>query len=419
METLDSKMSFLSPSLLLRELAGSINYSDSEEADEILFGSETGDEFEDDDAADDLPVEESAAVRKAKLHAQRRLRRSMPTAEQQVEADLQDAVERRLQALPPTTCSICFDDVDSLDDMRVLVCGHRFCVDCCRAYAATQVKDIARVLHKRAVLKSVSATEFNIEFGWVPSIACPAANCGALMCVDTLETFATPELLQRLQLMAKARRNQIDAQQALNDEIEHKNAVLQMNLKRGDPRTPDGKLWQRQSDGAFRCTRCASWDVFPSTNGRLRCNSCLVPYCSGCHISHLRRYGCMLPSSLPSGNIDGPFVRMILANAGGQKFRLCPKCHALIEKNLGCDHHQCRACNFSYNWSQSPIPSLDNVSLWCKPMFMGDKGARAGMIGLSTRTKRAPDGFVLQDEQAVGEGSGGGSGGGGLGSILI
>jgi hypothetical protein len=375
-------MATISPSLLLRELAGSIELSDSEEG-EYGYDGAFDDDDDDNNVAnsttnnDDAEMEaqldlllgaESRSDNRKKWEKQKKLRRSERPGDQDDEA-VAHAVRQRLKALPSTTCTICFEDES--DDSRFvrLNCNHRFCSDCLRAFTGNEIQDVARVLHKLAVLRQLASNDWTIEFGWTPTIRCPAAQCGGLIDVECMQQYATPDQIAVFQRFAAARRAQIDAAAELVSEIARRNADILEKAKSAH-RDSTGRLFVR-SDGIMHCARCGEWAVEPAARGRLRCTACLQPYCSTCTMSHLRRYACDFTPKCPISvaAAEKHFIKMITAHPDGRKYRMCPRCDALIEKNLGCDHHVCRACSLVYNWSSSPIPTLQNAAKWCKEVF--------------------------------------------------
>lgn len=383
-------MNTISPSILLRELAGSIDLSDSEDG---TFGydgeNDADDAFDDNDdttasdvTTDDMDAQldallgaESRSAGRKKWEKQRKLRRSTRAGDDEDEA-VALAVRHRLKALPSTTCSICFEDESDATAAAAafvrLDCNHRFCADCLRAYTANEIQDVARVLHKRATLRRLAANDWAIEFGWSATIRCPAAQCAGLVDAECMQHYATPDQIAVFERFAAARRAQIDAAAARVSEVARRNAAVLEAAKLAH-RDPQGRLFVR-GDGVMHCARCGEWAVEPASRGRLRCTACLQPYCSTCTMSHLRRYACdYSPKTTISVTLaEKHFIQMITMRPDGLKYRMCPRCDTLIEKNMGCDHHVCRACNHSYNWSASPIPTLRNVDKWCKEIFFVD-----------------------------------------------
>lgn len=380
----------ISPIVLLRELAGSIEVSDSEDFDEVDYGDDDDDNDDNNNKSstqkDDVDSQLDALLGvevgpHKKWEKQKKLRRSTRQGDPEDEA-IASAVRQRLKALPVTTCSICFEDESdtnrfiSLDD-----CRHRFCGECLLAFSSNEVRDVSRVLHKRAALRQLAHNEFAIDFGWVATIRCPGAQCSGLIDVECMQQFAPADLIGIFQRFAVARRAQIDAAAELTRELARRNAQ-QIESANAEPRDPQGRLWSR-SDGILHCARCREWAVEPAARGRLRCTACLQPYCSTCTKSHLRRYACDFTpkSTISASQAEKRFIALVTERTDGRLFRMCPRCDTLIEKNMGCDHHVCRACNHVYNWSQSPIPTLRNVSKWCKEIFFAENPEFANKKG--------------------------------------
>ena len=50
-------------------------------------------------------------------------------------------------------------------------------------------------------------------------------------------------------------------------------------------------------------------------------------------------------------------IKKLLSNPEN-KFQPCPMCYKLIEKNGGCNHMQCKHCNYDFSWMENPTQSL-------------------------------------------------------------
>lgn len=93
-------------------------------------------------------------------------------------------------------------------------------------------------------------------------------------------------------------------------------------------------------------------------NQKITCPSCDAKYCSNCLANHEEEVSCQVAKQQSE-------AQQARQNQGARQARLneqaferwrnqhtkeCPRCHAVIQKNGGCNHMTCQACRYDFCW---------------------------------------------------------------------
>jgi len=207
-------------------------------------------------------------------------------------------------------CDICFDDEFTSDQMYSMDCQHSFCIDCWKEYLNTSLLD---------------KTSTPIE---ILSKTCPHLKCREIISQSEVQ-FHTPQLLpkyQNCQLSCFVEEcNAFRFCPGPNcDQIAH----IPNSLQSPTSRNRGNNVIKGGANSVATCTEC-------STSFCYACGS--EPHAPlTCH--QLGQWNEKCEDESETAN-------WITVNT-----KACPKCSARIEKNQGCNHMTCRACNHHFCW---------------------------------------------------------------------
>ena len=186
-------------------------------------------------------------------------------------------------------CEICFLKFPS-SDMTYLACGHRFCNSCWCQYLTTKI-----------------ITDADCDI-----IRCPGFQCKELVDDDTVKQLITEN------------KTQLRFKHLLT------NSFVQCHrLTKWCP-SPDCSNAVKVSMLKTRNVRCSC--------GHLFCFSCLEEWHDPVQCEQLKSW-------LKKCSDDSETLNWVHVNT-----KECPKCHAFIEKNGGCNHMTCRKCRHQFCW---------------------------------------------------------------------
>lgn len=186
-------------------------------------------------------------------------------------------------------CEICFLEIPS-NNLTGLECGHKFCVNCWGKYLTTKIMDE----------------------GMGQTIACAAHNCEILVDDETVMKLVTdPKVKLKYQHLIT-------------------NSFVECNrLLHWCPVADCGHIIKVQYFDNKAVT-CSCGHVF--------CFACGENWHDPVQCKWLRRW-------IKKCDDDSETSNWIAANT-----RECPKCHATIEKDGGCNHMVCKRCRFDFCW---------------------------------------------------------------------
>lgn len=205
------------------------------------------------------------------------------------------ATAKPAPAVPNTksTCAICYDDKTALDT-RTLACGHKFCLDCLRSNIQTAVRE-----------KQTQA------------LKCFDPSCKRPIDITDLRKIVYDK----------------NTQNQINDIQLQEWLTQQANMKHCP--TPNCHF-------SFVNERA---DQFTH-----KCPDCKAEYCGKCLHGHSPITSCAQAER--DRNLANDKNAQERANQQWlqEHTRQCPRCHATIEKNGGCNHMTCRKCHYEFCW---------------------------------------------------------------------
>lgn len=192
-----------------------------------------------------------------------------------------------------STCAVCFDDKTALET-RTLACGHKFCLDCLRSNIQTAVRD-----------KQTQA------------LKCFDPSCKRPIDITDLRKIVYDK----------------NTQNQINDIQLQEWLTQQANIKHCP--TPNCHF-------SFVNERA---DQFTH-----KCPDCKAEYCGKCLHPHNVLTSCIQAEQ--DRNLANDRNAQERANQQWlqQNTRQCPRCHATIEKNGGCNHMTCQKCRYEFCW---------------------------------------------------------------------
>ncbi len=191
-----------------------------------------------------------------------------------------------------TVCLICFTELES-SEMAGLECGHRYCHDCWSGYLTTSI----------------------VDEGKSQTIQCPDPECKNLVDDETVMRLVGDGSV-RTKYQSLISRSYVQFNRFLN--------------------------WCSAPDCTFvvAAVQTASY-----RSGPVNCR-CGHLFCFGCSEDWHEPVTChMLKRWHKKCVDDSETCNWIAANT-----KDCPKCHATIEKNGGCNHMSCRECHADFCW---------------------------------------------------------------------
>jgi ariadne-1 len=192
------------------------------------------------------------------------------------------------------TCSICFDDCDS---MLPMPCGHAFCYDCWKDFCVNAIEEGP---------SCVSAT-------------CPDATCS--------------EVVTEIEVASALGESSLDLTKYKSFQL--RSFVESNPLSRWCP-----------SPGCERIAYALSQAAMEAEGSVAACDSCLMSFCLICGEEPHAPASCKcLEKWNEKCRNESETANWILANT-----KSCPKCHSRIEKNQGCNHMTCQKCRFEFCW---------------------------------------------------------------------
>lgn len=229
---------------------------------------------------------------------------------------------------PDFICLICCDSVKDRPDMKTfaLSCGHRLCSSCYASYIEEKI----------------------MEHGSSRDIVCFGIKCALILDEDAVGLLVSDRVSQRYH------------------ELLNKNYVAEMS----------SLTWCSAPDCqyAIECGfRRADINIHVPT---VKCQ-CGYEFCIGCNLEDHRPAICVLARQwIKKCNDDSETSNWIMANT-----KDCPKCHAQIEKNGGCNHMICKKCHHHFCWMclgdwVAHGSQYYNCSRYNEKEFSGSKGAQ-------------------------------------------
>ncbi|CAF1542639.1 unnamed protein product [Adineta ricciae] len=218
-------------------------------------------------------------------------KKTTPTPTQLTSSSQRTTHRQVSQSSSDQTCAICCSTKSS-SEMTGLECGHNFCINCWQYYLTTKIRD-----------EGIGQT-----------IPCPA-QCDILVDDKTvLQLIRTPEVRQKYQHLIT-------------------NSFVECNRNmRWCPGT--------NCTNAIKAAYC---DV-----AMVVCTGCNTSFCFQCGQSWHEPIKCKwLKKWQKKCHDDSETSNWIAANT-----KECPKCHATIEKNGGCNHLICKnqSCKYEFCW---------------------------------------------------------------------
>jgi len=203
-------------------------------------------------------------------------------------------------------CSICFCEFD--DVVVELDCAHRFCASCVTQYLSIKINEHTALHHRVAKISRDEDDAVVVDVFNVVGVKCPHYRCLDVINDEKIhklvdpstwekfDTFALDETLEKMQSTGDLQPCPLNCGYFTQDDCLCVNPDCRKRLLA--MRVRDEVRRKREED---------------RSNGRLN----------------------FLMAKQPD------------------LFRLCPTCHAQIEKNGGCDHMYCTRCNQNFLWSKA------------------------------------------------------------------
>lgn len=213
-------------------------------------------------------------------------------------------------------CMICFEDDCTMIDVP---CGHAFCDDCWKQFCETAVDEGPSCVQQ----------------------TCPQANCTELVTEAEIKQVLgeTSPLFQKYQA------------------YQLRSFVESNPLYRWCP-----------GPGCEKIAAAMSQTALESEGSAVECDACHTKFCLICGEEPHAPANC---KSLAAWNEkcrnESETANWVLANT-----KPCPKCHARIEKNQGCNHMTCQKCRHEFcwicmgNWAEHGAAS----GTYCSPVLL-------------------------------------------------